>query len=72
MHYMTPIPKAILNQLGSEFDKLILLSFNEAMNLVSMTGSKAFMRQITSFLKKILGGGIDTSMNEFARDFVEN
>lgn len=44
MHYLSPIPKPILNELGPHLDKLILLSFNEAVNIEQVTGSKIFLR----------------------------
>ena len=68
LHYMNPLPKPLLNSFES-VEKLILISFNEAMNIKLLTGSKTFLKQVMDYIERIL---CDPSMKSFANDFLNN
>ncbi len=68
LHYMNPLPKSLLNSFES-VEKLILISFNEAMNIKLLTGSKSFLKQVMDYIERIL---CDPSMKSFANDFLVN
>lgn len=48
---------------------MILISYNEAVNLKILTGSKAFLKQVMNFIQRII---IDPSMKEFICEFLTN
>ena len=63
---MNPLPKVLLNSFES-IEKLILISFNEAMNIKLLTGSKTFQLQVMDYVMRIFN---DPSMKSFANDFL--
>ena len=65
---MNPIPKSLLSSFES-LEKLILISFNEAMNIKLLTGSKTFLKKVLDYIDRIF---IDESMKSFANDFLNN
>ena len=65
---MNPLPKSLLNSFDS-VEKLILISFNEAMNIKLLTGSKTFLKQVLGYIDRIF---TDDSMKSFANDFLNN
>lgn len=65
---MNPLPKEILQSFES-LEKLILISFNEAVNIKMLTGSKEFLRQVTKFIQRII---LDPNMKDFTNDFLKN
>ena len=68
LHYMNPLPKSLLNTFDS-VEKLILISFNEAMNIKLLTGSKTFLKQVMDYIDRIFS---DNSMKTFANEFLNN
>ena len=65
---MNPIPKSLLSSFES-VEKLILISFNEAMNIKLLTGSKTFLKKVLDYIDRIF---TDESMKSFANDFLNN
>jgi hypothetical protein len=68
LHYMDPLPKSILNSFES-VEKLILISFNEAMNIKLLTGSKTFLKQVMGHINRLF---TDPSMKSFLNEFMNN
>ena len=65
---MDPLPKSILNSFES-IEKLILISFNEAMNAKLLTGSKTFLNQVMGYINRLFN---DPTMKIFVNDFLNN
>ena len=68
LHYLDPLPSEIVSSLDS-LEKLILISFNEAVNIKILTGTKSFLNQVMSFIHRLFN---DPAMRSFANDFLNN
>lgn len=68
LHYLDPLPSEIVSSLDS-LEKLILISFNEAVNIKILTGTKSFLNQVMRFIHRLFN---DPAMRSFANDFLNN
>lgn len=68
LEYMNPLPIEVLNNLTS-LDKLLLLSFNEGINIKNLTGDKQFLKQVKSLIERIFK---EPSMKDFIVEFLAN
>lgn len=68
LHYLNPLPKSVLNSFES-LEKLLLISYNEAVNIKLLTGSKSLLNQVVSFMRRLIK---DNSMLEFVNEFLRN
>ncbi len=68
LHYINPIPSDILGTFDS-LEKLLLIEFNEAINVKVLTGSKSIKNSVIDYMMKLFE---DTSMSGFVHDFFNN
>lgn len=68
LEYMNPLPVDVLNSITS-LDKLLLLSFNEGINIKNLTGDKQFLKQVKSLIERIFK---EPTMKDFIVEFLAN
>jgi hypothetical protein len=64
--YLDPLPSTELRNFES-LDKLLLLSYNEALNIRNLTGDKNFLNQVKSLLKRMIK---DANLRDFIFNFM--
>lgn len=66
LEYLDPLP---VNDLRSfeDLDKLLLLSYNEALNIKNLTGDKNFLNQVKSLLRRMIQ---DNNLRDFIFNFM--
>lgn len=68
LNAINPLPVDVINQLES-LDKLILMAYNEGLNIANLTGNYTLLSQVKLVIKKIIK---EPNLKNFVNDLLVN